>query len=246
MIFVAKAISAIIILLLLSAAYISSTFYWVFLAPIPVLIVCQFVALSREVKSAERFFGFTDIAYYLIIGAVIGLGTRYLPELDRIFQEDAEITYSQAEIKIPEARSLAATARTESDKATRSLETIPPDVISECMARQMAETLAASVEIDPQRERIGSLQSNFPAGCEIPLSILDLATRAAGEAIRTNQRVTELNKVIERGPNPEIRSSDIIRSATLEWLLLRLFPALILCGVMLKIGKATLSIRKSA
>lgn len=235
-----------IAVLLLISTYLASTFWWVFAAPLPVLLICQWVAQTADVKSAEKFFGFTDLAYYLIVGAVIGLGTQYLSELDRILQEDAEITFAQAEAELPEARETARTASQLRQETSLSLQNIPPEVLGDCIARQFTADLMESIEINPQRESDGLLLADYPPGCELPLSVVDVATRATGEAITANNRARELSEIVERGPNAVVKSSDLINPEDLEWLLFRLFPALVLCGVMLKVGKTTLSIRKSA
>lgn len=238
-------ISVAIGLLLIAAAFFASSFWWVFIAPLPVLAICQSVALTSDARNAERFFGFTDLAYYLIIGAVIGLGTQYLPELDRVFQQDAELTFAQADAELPTAKASAQVASEDRQQATLTLETIPTDIIGDCTARQLTAEIERSIEIDRQPDRLGLMLPDYPPGCEIPLSIVDSAARATGEAIATNKRVRELSEVVERGPNASVKSSDLFSPDTLEWLLFKLFPALVLCGVMLKIGKATLSIRKS-
>jgi|AACY02.3.fsa_nt_gi hypothetical protein len=232
--------------LLLISAYFASTFWWVFIVPLPVLLICQWVAQSAAVKDAERFFGFTDLAYYLIVGAVIGLGAQYLSEIDRILQQDAEITFAQASAELPEAREEAQAASQLRRETSTSLENIPPEVIGDCVAQQMTADLMDSIEVDPQRERDGLLLADYPPGCELPLSVVDAAARATSEAISANNRVRDLSEIVERGPNADVASSDLISPEGLEWILFRLFPALVLCGVMLKVGKTTLSIRKSA
>lgn len=242
----AKIISFAIAVLLITAAFLASTFWWVFALPLPVLLVCQMVALGADLRTAERFFGFTDMAYYLIIGAVIGLGTRYLPELDRVIQEDAELTFAQAEAALPDAQEAARVASEARGEATSSLESIPHDVLGECFARQLTAQIQQSVDIDPQPERPGLMLPDYPPGCEIPLSVADLAARTTGEAMVATNRVRDLNEIVERGPTPSVTSSDFFSADELAWLLFRLFPALVLCGVMLKVGKTSLSIRKSA
>lgn len=241
----ANIFSMAIAILLLIAAYFASTFWWVFAAPLPVLILCQWVALNADVKNAERFFGFTDMVYYLLIGAVVGVGTRYLPELDRVIREDAERTFAQAEAALPNAQEAARQASEARQEASSSLDNVPHEVIGECFALQLSAQIEGSIGIDPQPDMPGLLLPGYPPGCEVTLAVIDVSTRATGQAIAANKRVQDLREVVERGPNATADSSDFFTAEDLEWYLFRLFPALVLCGVMLKVGKTTLSIRKS-
>lgn len=243
---VGRSITVAIASFLAISAFFASTFWWVFAAPLPVLFMCQSVAQNADVKSAEKFFGYTDLAYYLIVGAVIGLGSQYLSELDRILQQDAKITFAQAEAEFPDAMVAAQEASTLHRETTTSLESIPPALLGECVALQLSADVMTSVDIDPHPARDGLLMADYPPGCELPLSVLDAATLAMGDAIATNNRMRDLGEIVQRGPKSVIASSDLISPEKLQWLLFRLFPALVLCGVMLKVGKTTLAIRKSS
>lgn len=237
-------ISLVLFLVLITAAWYSSTFYWVFLVPLLVSVACQCVALWCKIPFAEKFFSFSDMAYYLIIGAVIGLGTRYLPELDTLFQNDAELSYDQAVAQFSDAQIDAQAATELQNETASSLATLPSEIVGECIFRQITENVLKPREIGSRSDRLDLRLPDYPPGCDITLAIVDIAMRATGEAIAANKRRTEISEIIKRGPNPSIRSSDFLSPKWLEWILLKLFPTLVLSGVMFKVGKTTLSIRK--
>lgn len=236
-------ITAITIVLFISAiSYYSASFIWVLVAPIPVLLLCFYIIFSQEDKVATRFFGFTDLAYYLIIGAVIGLGTRYLPELDDIMRKQAELTYTQAKSALPAAENAEIEAKKRHQSASSNLETISPQESTNCLARQLEARAMRRMEVDPQPHTF-SIFPDYPPGCEFTLSAKDHESRAHSAYINSLQNLTEINRIIRTGPG---EARVLIGKNQRKWILLKLFPILILCGVTLKVGKTILSIRKAA
>lgn len=244
----AKIITGILFLSLLALAatawVIAPSFAMVFAAPALVLAVVQWTAFHADSLAADRFFAWSDLAYYVMVGAVIGAGSILIPELDKIFALDAEITYSEAVEQLPQAREEAVDAATVNREFSESVSRIPDEVLGDCMARQAAEDLTRSFDTDAWQEDAILLVPDAPPGCEMPFAVLDGAARAWGEAAQTMNRVRRLGEVVDHGPAPRWVASDFFSAATVEFLLLKLFPTLILCGVMLKVGKTTLAIRK--
>lgn len=248
MIKAAKVTSWILFLVIAASAVtawiIAPTFGFVFTAPAILLLLVQIIAFRCESAIADRFFAWTDLFYYITVGAVIGVGSIFLPQIDEIFSLDAEITYSEAKRHLPEAERSAENAALVHKDFNKSFRNFSDEEIGDCVAKQIAESVRRSVKLDDTNENIYLFGPQTPPGCESQILLLEGTARAWGEALVTADRVTKLRKVVSRGGSPLWTSEQLISPLTIQFLMLKLFPTLILCGVILKVGKTTLAIRK--
>lgn len=227
-------------------AAVTSSYSLVFLAPIPVLILTQGVALLCPSRFAERVFAVTDMVYYILIGAALGLGARALPELDTLLQRDAVLTYADAMTQIDPARTAATAAKARRDAANTAMATLDPAAIGECLMRQQLESAERASRASADPASAPDPLWSYPAGCEMTLSLLEAATVAEGDAREAEASQAALEARLKRGPKPAVAAADILSPDLAEALLLKYFPAVLLCGVMLKVGKTTLAMRKLA
>ncbi|WP_188848575.1 hypothetical protein [Aureimonas glaciei] len=239
-------ISVVLLAVLSWMAAVASSFAAVFLAPIPVLLLVQSVALLGPFRFAERFFAVSDVLYYVLIGAVLGLGVRALPELDRLLQRDAMMTYAQAMAGLDQARAAATAARARRNAADAAKATLDPAAIGACEIRLRLEQAdrAGRVADDPARTPDPLLSA--PVGCETTLALVEAATVAEWDDRDAAVRLAALEARLERGQKPEVAAADLLSPELAETLLSTYFPAALLCGVMLKVGKTTLAMRKLA
>jgi hypothetical protein len=227
-----------------TAWIIAPTFGFVFTAPAILLLLVQLIAFRCESTIADQFFAWTDLFYYITVGAVIGVGSIFLPQIDEVFSLDAEITYDNAKKQLPEAEKIAKNAAIVHQDFNKSLDNFSDKEIGDCVARQLAESASESFELYDRDDEISLLGSKAPPGCEFQILLLEGTARAWGEALVTENRVTDLREVVNREGLPLWTSEQFISPRTIQFLMLKLFPTLLLCGVILKVGKTTLAIRK--
>jgi hypothetical protein len=234
-----------LVLMLAWAAYALAAFAWVFLIPAGLLVVVQVLAVALPDAPAEkgrfktRLFLGGDFVYYIGLGAVVTTLGSYLPALDRILSHDARLTYEAALRAEPEIRQAHEAASEAYRRSSRSLEDLDPGLLGNCMMQFQLQ------QFEPERgEGAGIELMPYPPGCEIPLAIADGATRDAGAFLSTGRDLEAAERAIAAGPRPESVEASLPSEETLFLLLYKVFPCLLLCGVMLKLGKTTAAILK--
>lgn len=236
--------TVVLVLMLGWAALSLASFAWVFLIPAGLLVIVQALALllphgtPEESTFKTRLFLAGDFAYYIVLGAVVTMLGSYLPALERILSHDARVTYEAAVETEPELRADHAEASAAYRDSSRSLDGIDPQILGECMIRFQTERFDA----DTDDEAIALMP--YPRGCEIPLSVADVATRDAGAFLSTGRDLEAAERVIAEGPEPRSIQARLPAEDTLFLLLYKVFPSLLLCGVVLKLGKTTAAILK--
>jgi hypothetical protein len=239
-------ISVVLFAVLSALALVTSSYSLVFLAPVPVLLLVQGVALLSPFRFAERFFAVTDMLYYVLIGAVLGLGARALPELDTLLQHDAAVTYAEAVAEIDPARTAATAAKARRAAADTAMAKLDQAAIGECLMRLQLEQAEKASRAAEDPARAPDPLRSAPAGCEMTLAVLEAATVAEASDRKASARQAALEARLRQGPKPAVTAADILAPDLAQELLLTYFPATLLCGVMLKVGKTTLAMRKLA
>jgi len=218
---------------MVALALIYPVFWMVFIVPCLFFIPLQLFALSRW-RHKEAVFKCTDYGYYLLIGAVVSLGSRYLDQREMITQyekgAEASRLHGQVywlDIELPRLRQKLTSAKI-------AAENLDPDFAAQCL-KERASKIMQRLPIDAPPSPLTAYCNGyyFPTlaeTVELPTNIADLEQKRetyAQEltALQSNQSNGDLSSAARRPHEQDLM---------FIW-----FPMLLLIGVTLKLGKTT-------
>lgn len=217
---------------LLTATWFFPVFWMVFVVPCISLIAFQWVALSGW-RHKEVLFKYTDYAYYLLIGTIVGLGSRYLDQRELIeqFEKGVEATNLERNLERLDAELSRLRDRLKSAKPTS-------DETNTLFAAMCIRERALKQDIAPRPQDSPGILSG---ACDDYFSSLieaaglpDRIAAVEREHQTTRQQLTNI-RVQER----DDQSSSAATSLRAYEVMFIWFPTLLLFGVTLKLGKTT-------
>lgn len=215
-------------LLLLSRAY--ESFAWIFWVPGALLILVQIVATS-SLEQKDKLFAVTDYVYYIGVGAVLGVGSHFLSGLDEASEYYQSKAYADAVAELPLITSNLIVARQRKDESIRAVSLLDPELAQRCLGKQLSRQNDTARPVS-----LGG--RNVPEGCETTVAVMDALVLSSKLVDDLAARKSKLERIIRRteseGGQVPLLPKDIVLL-----LLYQVFPAVLLCGVALKIGKTT-------
>ena len=216
-------------------------FWPAFLLPAIVFLLLQAIAIGHYDKK-DTIFKWTDYVYYLLIGGVVALGSRYVLQLEhvRVLDRLLEIQVLQQQLKDVDSE-LPITRRALAG-AKHSLETGESRMVNECAEDLFARRLGGLSNPPSKREviRIDDPCRGWLALTErvarLPLAIASLEKERAKVASKL-QELESLEKTTSEKPIPRLRGDPDRLQLEFVWL-----PMLLFFGIAIKLGKTTCSL----
>ena len=209
-----------------------------FVVPGIVLGALQIVALGNWGRK-ETFFKFTDYIYYLLLGAVVAIGSTVVLRVDEARLVDAQVELRSLETAIASADQDLPRMRTEQEALQRNLKTADKDFVATCRAQQMLSRLKPNDKRGVETPRIDLCFGYFALegrALQLPSEI----ARLQDSRSKAQARLEELQRQYPSdatGVKVSAEAQNAQREFEVRWLTL-----LALLGAAIKLGKTTCSL----
>lgn len=216
-------------------------FWPTFLIPAAVFLVLQLLAIGSW-RQKETLFKVTDYVYYLLIGTVIALGSRFILQAEQVEALDEILETKSMQHRLKQIDAELPRLQSDLEVSRRSEAAKDPQFVADCQREQLAIRLRLRGRTESeQREllRFDPCESYFALMDKITVLPIRISSLQQ-EHIASSARLKELkfkdgSSTLETGAT---RSRDP-RRLELEFLWA---PMLLLVGVAIKLSKTTCSL----